>query len=170
MPDSLGKRRLPVLESAALGIVTVLFVILLGQVVLRYLGVTFVWVEEVSIALFIWLVFLGAALAFRRGEHPIVELGYQALRQKLSRPGTAAVDLLLAACTLAFLVVLGIGLAAMTRQTWNLASGLVPGFRVGFVYLGVLGCCLASLWAVLRRTRAILREGSAQGASGSSII
>jgi TRAP-type transport system small permease protein len=130
-----------------------LFGILLLQVVLRHVGIGFVWVEELSIAFFIWLVFLGAAIAFRRGEHPIVELGAQALERRLSPPGMRRVRRMLAGLVVAVLAVLAVGLVAMTRQTWTLASGLVPGFRVGFLYLGVLVGVLLSLVAVVRRAR-----------------
>jgi TRAP-type C4-dicarboxylate transport system permease small subunit len=135
-----------------IALVGALFAILLLQVLLRYLGVGLVWVEELSIALFIWLVFLGAALAFRRGEHPIVELGFQAL----SRHAPAAmrgIRLVLAGLICLVLLVLAVGLAAMARQTWQLSSGLVPGFRVGFLYLGVLVAVLLAIWGALSRAR-----------------
>lgn len=49
--------------------------------------------------------------------------------------------------------VLAVGLVAMAWQTRQLASGLVPGFRVAFLYLGVLGGVLLSLVAVITRAR-----------------
>jgi gluconokinase len=138
-----------------------LFAILFFQVLLRYVGVGFVWVEELSIAMFVWLVFLGAALAFRRGEHPIVELGAQALERRLSPVGLRRIHTLLAGLLVAVLGVLAVGLVAMAWQTRHLASGLVPGFRVAFLYLGVLGGILISLVAVVRRAQSVTTRGGA---------
>jgi TRAP-type transport system small permease protein len=132
-----------------------LFLILFLQVVLRSVGIGFVWVEELSIAMFIWLIFLGAALAFRRGEHPIVEFGAQALERRLSPIGMRRVHTFLAGLLVVVLGVLAVGLVAMAWQTRQLASGLVPGFRVAFLYLGVLGGVIVSLVAVITRARTL---------------
>jgi hypothetical protein len=61
----------------------------------------------------------------------------------------------LAGLLLLILGVLAVGLAAMAWQTRELASGLVPGFRVAFLYLGVLGGVLLSLVAVIDRARTV---------------
>ena len=132
-----------------------LFAILFLQVLLRYVGIGFVWVEELSIAMFIWLVFLGAALAFRRGEHPVVEIGAQALERRLSPGGMRRLHTLLTGLLVTVLGVLAVGLVAMAWQTRQLASGLVPGFRVAILYLGVLGGVLSSLVAVINRARSV---------------
>jgi len=175
MESSHGTRRLTILEMVAVFLVAVLFVVLAANIAMRYVGVTFVWVEEFTIALFIWLVFLGATLAFRRGEHPVVELGYQTLRRKLPWRVMVAVDVILAFLTMVFLLVFGIGLAGMMRRTWGQSLGIVPGFRVGFLYLGVLISCIASLLSVGHRTLTRLRTARSGGiqenaSGGSSII
>ena len=51
-------------------LLAVITIDLLAGVYSRYvLGRTFVWYDEVARASFMWLVFLGAALAVRRGAH-----------------------------------------------------------------------------------------------------
>jgi TRAP-type C4-dicarboxylate transport system permease small subunit len=153
---------LGVTEWVVVAVTGSLFTILFLQVALRYVGIGFVWVEELSIAMFIWLVFLGAALAFRRGEHPIVELGVQMLERRLSPIGMRRIHMLLTGLLAVVLSVLAIGLVAMAWQTRQLASGLVPGFRVAYLYLGVLGGVLVSLVAVIRRARTVnTRRGMA---------
>jgi|GEM_PF-1324691 len=144
---------LGVTEWVVVALTGALFTILFLQVLLRYVGIGFVWVEELSIAMFIWLVFLGAALAFRGGGHPIVELGAQALERRLSPIGMRRIQTFLAGLLAVVLGVLAVGLVAMAWQTRQLASGLVPGFRVAFLYLGVLGGVLLSLVAVITRAR-----------------
>lgn len=165
MQDAKRGLNLGTTEWAIVALTGVLFAILFLQVLLRYVGIGFVWVEEVSIALFIWLVFLGAARAFGRGEHPIVELGAQALERRLSRAGMRRVRVLLAGLLLLVLGVLAVGLAAMAWQTRGLASGLVPGFRVAFLYLGVLAGVLAGMAGVIAR----VRTSSARDADASQL-
>jgi TRAP-type C4-dicarboxylate transport system permease small subunit len=148
-------------EWAIVALTGALFTILFLQVALRYVGIGLVWAEELSIAMFIWLVFLGAALAFRRGEHPVVEVGAQALERRLSHIGMRRIHILLTGLIVTVLGVLAIGLVTMAWQTRQLASGLVPGFRVAFLYLGVLGGVLVSLVAVIKRAEMLTMRGSA---------
>jgi TRAP-type C4-dicarboxylate transport system permease small subunit len=155
MSASEHRAGLGVTEWVVVALTSALFTILFLQVLLRSVGIGFVWVEELSIALFIWLIFLGAGHAFRRGEHPIVELGAQALERRLSPVGMRRVHTFLASLLVVVLGVLAVGLVAMAWQTRELASGLVPGFRVAFLYLGVLGGVLFSLVAVIRRARTV---------------
>ena len=162
MSESKGVPRMRVAETLAVVAIWVLFLILLAQIVLRTFGVAFVWVEEFSITMFTWIVFLGAAIAFRRGEHPAVELGYEFLRARLSPGAMVAVDWLLHVIAAVFLLVTSIGMWAMMRQTWPLYSGMIPGFRVGFLYLGVFLCTLRGLIAVIQHgfeQQRALREG-----------
>jgi TRAP-type C4-dicarboxylate transport system permease small subunit len=57
-------------EWGCILLLAVITVDLLLGVFSRYvLGSTFVWYDEVARACFMWLVFLGAALAVRRGAH-----------------------------------------------------------------------------------------------------
>ena len=161
MSTSAGRAALGATEWLVVALTGTLFSILLLQVLLRYVGIGLVWVEELSIALFVWLVFLGAALAFRRGEHPIVQLGAEALKRRLSPAGMRRLHVVLAGLLVVVLGVLAVGLAAMAWQTRQLASGLVPGVRVAFLYLGVLVGVLLSLVAVINRARTMTECGGA---------
>lgn len=65
---------------------TVMFVLVFGNVVLRYLfssGIA--WAEEIARLMFVWLIFLGAILALRRHAHLGVELVQARLPRKLRR-------------------------------------------------------------------------------------
>jgi TRAP-type C4-dicarboxylate transport system permease small subunit len=64
----------------------VIFVVMVLQVSCRYvLGSPLVWSEEVARYLYIWVCFLGAPIALRRGNHIAITLFVDWLPAKLSR-------------------------------------------------------------------------------------
>lgn len=169
-------RGLPFFEKVALVLVAVLFTTLLTQVLLRPFDISLVWIGELSIPLFIWIVFVGAAIASRRSEHPYVEIGHIAASRRLPPRGRLALDLLLALAAVAFYLVFIAGLIGMTWQTWDHVPGLLPGYRVGYLYLGalvgVIGCLIATAKRLLARWRRGVRDPapSAPTSDAASII
>lgn len=165
-------RGLPLFEILALVLVGVLFTTLLMQVVLRPFDLSFVWIGELSIPVFIWIVFVGAAIASRRGEHPYVEIGYVAISRRLSPRGCLVLDLLLGIAAIGFFLIFIAGLLGMTWQTWDHMPGLLPGYRVGYLYLGALvgvtGCLVASVQRVLSRWRRGVRDTAPPAPTGDS--
>ncbi len=156
-PANPGGERLGLLEIVALVLMSTLFVALMAQVVLRFFSLSLPWTDTLSVPVFIWLVFVGAAIACRRNEHPFVEIGYMQAERRLSPRRMRQLDALLVGASLVFLVVLLYGLAQMTRQTWNQTTGLLAGFRLGYVYLGVSCGVLACIAGLGRRLRRLWR-------------
>jgi TRAP-type C4-dicarboxylate transport system permease small subunit len=175
-PGNFGAlRRLPLLEKVALLLVGLLFTTLLVQVILRPFDIALVWIGELSIPLFIWIVFVGAAIASRRSEHPYVEIGHIAVSARLSPRGRLALDVLLAAAAIIFYLVFIAGLVGMTMQTWDHMPGILPGYRVGFLYLGALVGVVGCLAATIVRLRTTWRGGGRNpddpaGSESASII
>lgn len=56
-------------ENILLFMASIILIIVFSQVILRIVGVSLIWVEELSRFLFIWIVFLGAAVGIRDGVH-----------------------------------------------------------------------------------------------------
>lgn len=164
------------LERVALVLVGVLFTSLLTQVLLRPFDISFVWIGELSIPLFVWIVFIGAAIASRRNEHPYVEIGYTAISRHLSSGRRRALDLLLAGGAIIFFLVFIAGLIGMSIQTWDHVPGILPGYRVGYLYLGALVGVTGCLFATVKRLIATWRRSgsdagpTAPGADTASII
>jgi TRAP-type C4-dicarboxylate transport system permease small subunit len=127
------------------------------QVVLRFLSLALPWTDSLAMPVFIWLVFVGAAIACRRNEHPFVEIGYMAAEQRLSPRRMLELDAGLVVVGLIFLVILTYGLVQMTRQTWFQTTGLLQGFRLGYVYLGALLGVLACIGGLCARLRLLWR-------------
>ncbi len=139
------------LGVVALVLMTILFVTLMTQVVLRFFSLALPWTDTLAVPVFVWLVFVGAAIACRRNEHPFVEIGYMQAERHLSARRMRQFDALLIGVSLVFLVVLLYGLAQMTRQTWYQTTGLLAGFRLGYLYLGALLGVLACIAGLARR-------------------
>jgi TRAP-type C4-dicarboxylate transport system permease small subunit len=101
------------------------------QVVFRYaLKIPFIWSEEFTRFLFIWIVWLGAALAVPRGKHMVIEF----VRDLFPEPWPGRIKLamdLLALFFLAVVVVKGISLVNMTASEFYVTFPL----SVKYAYL-----------------------------------
>jgi len=141
-----------VLDAATLALLAILLAVVGGQVFARYvLNRSLVWSEELARYLFVYLVFLGAAMALARQRHIQVSVVVERLPPSLRRAVAVAGELLL----LGFVgTVLWQSLRLM-RLVWTVptAALLVPW---SFVYLGIslgMGAMLlvevARLWGHL---------------------
>lgn len=110
--------------AAVLFITSLMVVLVVGNVFCRYvLAFSFIWAEELSQYLMVWMVFLGAGLAFRQGRHVAVEMLQDALPGSIGRAMRVAV-LVISAGFLAALVVLG------TRYAIFAAGQLTPAMQI----------------------------------------
>ena len=96
-----------------------------------------------------------------------MEIGYIALSRRLPPRGRLALDVLLNVLAIAFFLVLIAGLVGMTRQTWDHIPGLLPGYRVGYLYLGALVGAIGCLFATFGRLLARWRRGTRDAAASS---
>lgn len=109
----------------------VLFLVLLVlnvlRIVLRYFfGIAWLWVPDLSRLLFIWIVFLGSACLYGKGEHLMMDYFISKLDPGFAR--TLRKFVLGGECAL-FVVLIGVGIQ-MTRvrmgipfDTWDLPTG-----------------------------------------------
>ncbi|HHY46958.1 MAG TPA: TRAP transporter small permease [Firmicutes bacterium] len=120
------KRLADILEKilfymSGLGFFTI-FILNVYQVAIRYFAsVSYTWVPDVSQLLFAWVIFLGGAVAFRRGDH--LRIDY--LADKLSPGMKKAANALLFALKAGFSIVLILYGYQVTR------------IRMGIYYTGV---------------------------------
>lgn len=105
-------------ESLAGIILIIATLITILQVLFRYaLKIPFVWSEEFSRFLFIWIVWLGAALAIPAKKHMVIEF----IRDSFPNPWPLVIRFftdLLALCFLAIVVVKGVSLANMMSREY----------------------------------------------------
>jgi TRAP-type C4-dicarboxylate transport system permease small subunit len=116
-----------ILETVVVLMMAAIVVIMGAQVVARYVfGHPFVWAEEISTYLFVWIVFLGSGLAFQRRAH--IALDY--FVRRLPSSVFAKLHLLLSLVVLAFL-----GLLAYQGLNFIGANRGVPAYTTTWVGL-----------------------------------
>lgn len=120
-----------------------------GNVIFRYfLDFSLAWYEEVSRFLLIWIVFLGAVLAYIKGDHLGIDVLLIALRPRARQMVIILSDLLV----LFALAIMFQGGWAMTKDSlesgWVASSVPIP---YGYVYMvGPISAALMFVQAVIK--------------------
>jgi TRAP-type C4-dicarboxylate transport system permease small subunit len=134
-----------------------LMVVLVADVFLgvwsRYvMRATFQWYDEVARLCFVWMIFLGAALAVRRGVHFRLHL----LIDRLGATARRRVDLLVTLIVIAFaavLVVGGIAIAPLARRQVTDSLEISMLWFYGALPVGgalMIVFALPQIWALAR--------------------
>jgi TRAP-type C4-dicarboxylate transport system permease small subunit len=123
------------LASGAL--LALLFILVGGAMLVRVLGYAWVGAEELVSIAFIWLVFLGAALAYHRDEHLDVDLLYVRAARSWTASTMRAWDGVILILQHLFMAVVFFGLVMMAHRSWVNATGALTWFRYGWIYVGV---------------------------------
>lgn len=102
------------------------------QIFSRYLGISVIWTEDVSLYSFIWAVFMGAAAMVWERRH----FAFTSLSDKLKIPAARLILSLLISFVILifafFMVYYGI---RITKQFWNYKWVTLPQFKRGPVWL-----------------------------------
>ena len=73
--DRFSRRTNTVIEQSLLGLGILMIGVVAAQVFFRYvLNHSLFWSEELARYILVWLTFLGASVAYRRGTHPRIDL------------------------------------------------------------------------------------------------
>jgi TRAP-type C4-dicarboxylate transport system permease small subunit len=142
-----------------------------ANVVARYAFNTgFAWVEELSRLCFVWMVFLGAYVALRRGAH----LAIHALVDRLPRVARLVAITVGQLVMAAFLVVLVEGAASLVHESFAFGT-LTPvlGISTGWSYLPIAVAGVLMLCEVVRQlaqTVGQLRGQESLGTGESQVV
>jgi TRAP-type C4-dicarboxylate transport system permease small subunit len=126
---------------SCVAIVVISFVAVISRYVLND---SLTWSEEMTRYMFIWIVFLGAAIAVRQRAHIAIDL----FTGRISARGERVLNAIERLTTIAFALLVGIpGLAFVRIGMSNLSPALeIP---MGVVYAApVLGCALIILYVL----------------------
>jgi len=137
----------------------VIFWVLASVVFLQFfsryvLNDSYAWTEEISRYLLMWLTFIGAATAMRRGTHIGVEAIQHYLPEKLARASRLVVDVI----TLGFVACLcWFGITVTERM--QIQSMTVIEWPMSIVYGGVAFGCFLMLYRCVRMVFGNARRG-----------
>ncbi len=157
------KRALDLLQNVLAGLMTgllVLFTVVVAyQVFSRYVGFIprFIWTEEIARYSFVWMLFLGAAIAVRTGSHFTIDL-LPTMSPRLSR----LVDVTVASLMLAVALLILFGGVRFAQIGMNRVS-TSSGLRLGYVYMALPVSGAAMVVFLLERLVNVLRGRSAVG-------
>lgn len=113
-------------------LLTIFLITVLAQMFTRYLGITALWTEDVSMYSFIGAVFLGAAIMVRENKN----FAFTALSDKIRNPKKKAIlYIFIRSIMLAFAVCMLIYGIILTKKFWNYTWVSIPTFKRGFTWL-----------------------------------
>jgi TRAP-type C4-dicarboxylate transport system permease small subunit len=140
-------------ERVCIGLMAVLVADVFLGVYSRYvMRATFQWYDEVARLCFVWMIFLGAAVAVRRGAHFRLHL----LIDKLGPPARRRADLLVTVIVVAFAAVLvagGIAILPVARRQVTDSLEISMVWFYGALPVGgalMILFALPRLWALAR--------------------
>ncbi len=138
--SDLLKRAFRPLELLLICSVIVVFVVVLIEVVSRYIfHQSIAWGSEVCQTLLVWITFIGAAVALVGGEHMEINIMMDRIR---SRAVKKLLMLIGDIATMIFLVCGTVGGVRLVRKTWNMTTTTLQ-IPAGILYLAFpLGCAL----------------------------
>lgn len=145
-----------VLRTACFLLMLAMVTIIFAQVIARYvLSDSLSWSEEVGRFLFIWMTFLGAALALRNGNHVALDVVVVRLPEKLKKASLVFGYLCMA--IFAAVIVYG-GYAFVLRGSRQMSAALQLPMQYVYLVLPLGG--LLILFYIGRNVWRILRTGS----------
>lgn len=125
--DKLNK----LLEWLVVVVLVILSFVVLAQVVTRKCHISVAWLEEMARYSMIWLCFLGAAVACRRGSLIKIDILYELLPQKVSRYFLYFVDVL----SIVFLVVALYSCSQYLPLGFNSSASCMKSIKMFWFYL-----------------------------------
>jgi TRAP-type C4-dicarboxylate transport system permease small subunit len=118
-------------EYAAIIALLTMSIVVLMEVILRYFfSITFQWSGELTIFLFIYLVFLGVPIAFREKAHVLIQFFVSFLPARVQKWLQRILDILIGVC------ITVVAISTVKMMTGLLGATIAPGLKIpyGFVY------------------------------------
>lgn len=117
--------------------ISLMAIFVFGNVIMRYFFQSgLIWAEELSRIFFMWLIFLGAIVAFRENAH----LGVDTLVQKLSLKGRKILYIINSILILATLALLAVGSWDLSVLNLNQST---PTLLIPYAYVYISGVVMS---------------------------
>lgn len=147
-------KKLTLIDYFIATMLAAIIIVVVCQVVWRYLfNNSLSWTEEISRYMYVWVIFIGAAVAIKEGTH----IGIDYFLQKFKDKGKRRIDILLTVFTLLLLGYFeyyGIKFVIATNNTFSTALSIPLNI---FVYSAFPISCLLGMYFCIRRIVTNLR-------------
>jgi len=144
-------------DVAAMVGLAAMTLLVFATVILRYFfAISFRWSDELARIIFIYIVFLGIAIAYRHREHIVIELLLIVLPERVRRVLAIPIHALVAA------LMLSIGVASLGIIFGKLGQALTPGLQIprAYMYVAIPVGVFFLLLEILARLREPKRTGT----------
>ncbi len=116
-----------VAAMVGLGAMTLL---VFATIILRYcFNISFRWSDELTRYIFIYIVFLGIAVAYRHGDHVVIEIATNLLPERLQRWLAVPIH------AITGLLMLILGIAGLWLTFGRMGQALTPGLQIPRAYM-----------------------------------
>ena len=120
--------------------------VVLMQIICRFLLKANVpWTEEMSRVVFIYLCYLGTAIAYREKDFIVIDF----LINKINAPVRKYLDIFISLFTFSFFIILLMGSIMMLVMVWPTRLSTVENLSTGVLYIPPIICCFGIVvWTV----------------------
>lgn len=145
-------------DVAAMTGLAAMTILVFASVILRYFfAITFRWSDELTRYIFIYIVFLGIPIAYRHGDHVVIEIATRFLPERIRRglaiPTHAIIGILM----------LVLGIAGLWITFGKMGTALTPGLQVprAFMHAALpIGVFFLLIEIVIKLRGALRKNGS----------
>lgn len=109
---------------------SIFIVVVIIQIIARYLAVSVLWTEEIAVFSFVWAVFMGASIMVRKEAH----FSFDFLRTNLTGVKKHVLDLVVDVLMLGFIVYMLVYGYEIMMTFWNYNWYSLPEFKMGYVW------------------------------------
>lgn len=149
-----SERLTVVLELISSGCVAIMGVLVIAQVVMRYVfNAPLTWSEELARIVFIYLTFMGIGAAYGRRRHMVVDSFVALLPLRIRKTLMSSVKILATIFLLAILIVTAQSMAELSRMEFNTPA---LELSMAFVYLAIplgFSAFIAQMWIHIPQKR-----------------
>jgi len=124
---------------------SVFIIVVIVQIIARYISVSVLWTEEIAVFSFVWAVFMGASIMVRKEAH----FSFDFLKTKLTGTKKYILDLVNDILILTFTTYMLVYGQKIMITFWNYNWYSLPDFKMGYVWAVIpLSALLMSIYKI----------------------
>ena len=115
--------------AAMMGLAAMTILVFINVILRYFFSVSYRWGDELTRYIFIYVVFLGIAIAYRHGDHVVIEIATRSLPDRVQRWMAPAIHGIIA------ILMLTMGAAGLWITVGKMGKALTPGLQIPRAYM-----------------------------------